>query len=117
MVAFNFRARFVDAIKSGKKTSTIRKSLRCKVGNNMQLYTGQRTKACKKIADAVCVGTGIVGISNDDIKLYATDGVVPKGQDGLVTTEGFSSKEDLISFFSEHHGLPFVGYAYFWEVI
>ena len=50
MVAFNFKKGFVPDITHGIKCSTIRQTKRCNVGDVMQLYTGQRTKHCQKIA-------------------------------------------------------------------
>jgi hypothetical protein len=49
----------------GKKLSTIRQKKRCKVGDKMQLYTGQRTKGCKKILDATCIGTAQITITEE----------------------------------------------------
>ena len=44
MVAFNFSPEFADAVASGAKRQTIRKTARAKKGDMLQLYTGQRTK-------------------------------------------------------------------------
>ena len=63
MVAINFSAQFADAVASGQKTQTIRRSARAAAGQVLQLYTGQRTKACRKLADAICVDCTYVGLT------------------------------------------------------
>ena len=53
MTAFNFTVN-VEKVEDGSKLSTIRKEQRAKVGDKLQFYVGQRTKACRKLRDAVC---------------------------------------------------------------
>jgi hypothetical protein len=57
MVALNFQPRFADLVEVRTKRQTIRRSDRVKVGDRLQLYTGQRTAACRKLVDddPVCV--------------------------------------------------------------
>ena len=59
MAAYNFQKRFVGPIKAGTKTQTIRrigKRRHARPGEMIQLYTGMRTKSCKKIVpDVVCL--------------------------------------------------------------
>jgi hypothetical protein len=62
MVAFNFQRQFVDAIRSGAKTQTIRRNARCETGDTLQLYTGQRTKNCVLIGTAACAICEAVGV-------------------------------------------------------
>jgi hypothetical protein len=58
MVAYNFRSQFVHPIRNGTKIHTIRKIGKrphAAVGDSLQLYTGMRTKKCRKIVkDQVC---------------------------------------------------------------
>ncbi|MGB0683386.1 MAG: hypothetical protein ACPGOV_11785 [Magnetovibrionaceae bacterium] len=75
MVAYTFQKRFVPKIKEGTKWGTIRKprSRQTRKLDKLQLYFGMRTKSCRKIRDAVCLGvvpidllvkpTGIFGIT------------------------------------------------------
>lgn len=59
MVAYNFQSQFVEAIRNGSKSHTIRrngKRRHARPGESLQLYSGMRTKACKKIiTDPECV--------------------------------------------------------------
>lgn len=118
MVAFNFKVDFTPKIKSRIKTSTIRKTKRCSVGDTMQLYTGQRTKNCKKIMDdVVCVGTAHIRFTaNHHIKPSCEEGVILNDPNGsLYDQEGFSSNEEMFEFFDKHYGLPFSGWLHVWK--
>ena len=60
MAAYNFQKQFVPAIKSGAKKNTIRRIGKRRHANPneaIQLYTGMRTKKCKKIIspDPICL--------------------------------------------------------------
>ena len=54
MVAFNFQSRFADAVESGEKRQTIRLKARCKPGDTLQLYVGQRSKRCRLLGLGCC---------------------------------------------------------------
>ena len=58
MVAYNFKEQFANLVASGEKCQTIRaigKRRHVKSGETIQLYSGLRTKQCRKLGDAVCV--------------------------------------------------------------
>lgn len=72
MVAYNFQSRFAGPIKRGEKSHTIRKNGKrrhARPGEPLQLYTGMRTKSCKKIIvkDPVCVFCKTIRIYIGDI--------------------------------------------------
>lgn len=54
MVALNFSPQFADDVEAGRKTQTIRQTARVKPGQRVHLYTGQRTKACRKLGEGTC---------------------------------------------------------------
>ncbi|KAF0093464.1 MAG: hypothetical protein E1N59_2865 [Puniceicoccaceae bacterium 5H] len=56
MPALNFSKQFADLVESGAKGQTIRETRKqpIKPGDTLYLYTGQRTKSCRKLMDAVC---------------------------------------------------------------
>ena len=57
MVAYSFKARFADSILAGSKAQTIRAMGRrrhARLGDELQLYTGMRTKHCRLIARPTC---------------------------------------------------------------
>lgn len=57
MSAINFTM-FIDKVEDGTKNQTIRKLSRggamVRAGANLQLYTGLRTKECRKLREVVC---------------------------------------------------------------
>ena len=57
MVAYSFKSMFVPAIEAGIKCQTVRADRRrhARKGEPIQLYTGMRTKQCRKIGpDPIC---------------------------------------------------------------
>jgi hypothetical protein len=113
MVAFNFQRQFVDAIRSGAKTQTIRRNARCETGDTLQLYTGQRTKNCVLIGTAVCTICEPIKIAED----YVSSGGwrLPSGDaHHIARIDGFASLEAMRDWFRERYGLPFEGYRVMW---
>ncbi len=112
MTAFNFKPEFVTKIESGEKNQTIRQTKRCEVGDAMQLYTGQRTKQCRKIADAVCTDVFPIEIGNSGILYFD-----PKVDiQVFAENDGFQSAADMYQFFKSQYGIPFHGYVHKWRL-
>lgn len=102
MVALNFSPQFADAVASGRKTQTIRQTARARPGQALQLYTGQRTKDCRKLADAVCVdctyvGLNASGISLGDVRRF------PGDIDDFARADGFNDYAAMWKWFSERY--------------
>lgn len=115
MTAFSFKPEFVGKIFSGEKRSTIRSTKRCEVGETMQLYTGLRTKKCRKIMDAVCIGVAPILVSKKSFwKLGETEGNVRPSVAPLHEQEGFMNVQDMVDFFAEEYGLPYRGWIHAW---
>ena len=114
MVAYNFQARFAEAVERGEKRQTIRKPRRsghAKPGDAVQLYTLMRTRDCRKLGDAVCEVSTYCAIREDSITL----GNHPRVDlDEFARADGFASFEDMKTWFRETHGLPFVGQLIRW---
>ena len=57
MPAYNFQKQFVSMILDGSKVHTIRRIRKhpTKVGDTIKMFTGMRTKDCKKFAEAACI--------------------------------------------------------------
>ena len=106
-------------VESGEKGQTIRKKRKyqTKPGMIAYLYTGMRTKNCRKL------GTGMIRDVND-IKIVndcrvVIDGVVFTDQElfyALAKADGFSSWEAFVWFFETQYGLPFEGEIIKWEL-
>ena len=75
MVAINFSPQFAGIVASGAKKQTIRKKNRFRIGDRLQLYTGQRTKNCKKLIedDPLVIAVISVGITRETISMNAID--------------------------------------------
>ena len=61
MAALNFQKRFAEAVETGEKRQTIRRRRADghdpKAGDPLYLYTGMRTKACRKLATVRCIAS------------------------------------------------------------
>lgn len=133
MVAYNFQKQFADAIQSAQKRQTvraIRKNGHARIGEKLQLYTGLRTKACRKLidSDAICTSVDeveihikttaeiekiIVGkkeLNNQEIEEFAA-------ADGFKASAGYSARDAMATFFQKCHGNGiFRGNVIRWEV-
>lgn len=131
MSALNFMAQFADDVEEGRKRRSIRAPRKNgrdpKAGDQLQLYTGMRSKACRKLRDAKCTRVRRVEISHMGVKidgrqLYAgyapayQGGPDPERYDGdFAHADGFECFGDMADFFEREHGLPFVGNLIEWQ--
>lgn len=117
MVAYNFQARFADAVERGKKRQTIRRKRangHARPGDAVQLYTGMRTRACRKLADAVCEVSTYCAIREEGVTL----GNHPRVDlDDFARADGFDGFDDMKSWFRERYGLPFIGHLVRWSAV
>lgn len=110
MVAYSFQKRFAPLIVDGSKRQTIRahRKRHARPGEALQLFTGMRTKYCKKIiSDPVCAAV-------EDITLFVPTGFEPEhiisdGVRSYVTPEfaiadGFEDIHDFTRFWHTNHG-------------
>lgn len=113
MVAINFTV-FQDKILDGSKRQTIRRTARCKPGDRLQLYTGMRTKSCRKLGEAVCVNvlTVIIKRSYTSVGYHRLSN---REEASLAKRDGFASVADMIGFFEKHYGIPFEGEMIVWR--
>jgi hypothetical protein len=116
VVAINFSHQFADAVASGHKTQTIRQSARAKAGQPLQLYTGQRTKDCRKLADAVCVDCTYVGLRASGVTLGDTSRF-PGHIDDFARADGFEDYAAMWKWFSERYKTnSFTGHIIRWRL-
>lgn len=117
MVAYNFQSRFADAVSSGAKKQTIRaprKNGHANAGDPIQLYTGLRTAAARKLRnpDPICTRSTYCAIREDGV----TTGSLPAiGLDEFAQRDGFENFDAMKAWFRETHGLPFIGQLIMWE--
>lgn len=117
MVAFNFRPQYADLVEKGKKRQTIRQKPRCKPGDVMQFYVGQRTKNCRKLGEGICTFVEMVEIDEHEIVIGHSEIYrKPIELDKLAVDDGFSDWEAFKEFFRKQYGLPFVGWVHCWKL-
>lgn len=109
MVAYSFNPRFVEPIRQGLKTQTIRAhGLRrhARPGELLQLYTGMRTVHCRLIIPATpCLDTMSIEIDfrGDQIARIKTDGLPCLDLDAFAIRDGFSDAADMSAFWRDRH--------------
>ena len=143
MVAYSFKTYFAPQIEDGSKLHTIRGQRRrhAHVGEPMQLFTGMRTRHCKKIIpDPVCIavlpivimssdliepGLAYIEINGrplnrDEIEAFAiSDGFSPERLRGLAPEKmiGATARETMGRFWAaENPGSSFQGVIIRWGV-
>ena len=107
MVAYSFKRRFVDPIRAGTKRQTIRaeRKRHARAGEQLQLYSGMRTRQCELIGRAECISVWPVTLIFRD-----ADGVMLEGfrstygdLDGFARADGFKDWGELRGFWSHNH--------------
>lgn len=78
MVAYSFKKQFVEPILLGTKRHTIRapkkgRARHARPGDQLQLYTGMRTRQCKLIAKAPCESVYEVLLCWDTDTIFVVD--------------------------------------------
>jgi hypothetical protein len=128
MPAYNFKSQFTPAVEAGTKLCTIR-SRAAVVGTQAYLYTGMRTKACRKLGQGVITRCDEIIIGRDDA---AFPFVIIDGRHlsmveiwALSEADGFPDSEEFIDFFADsqvYKTIPdvgtqiFAGFMITWEL-
>lgn len=136
MVAYSFKPRFVEPILSGlmknldedralaysPKRQTIRatgKRRHARPGETLQLYTGMRTRQCRKIGEARCTDVRLIRIivREDDLTVeLAGSWITGRKLGSFARSDGFADAKDMLAFWRAEHGLgEFYGMLIEWE--
>lgn len=99
-----------------EKRQTIRRGKpRCYPGDALQLYTGQLTKVCRKLADAVCKDVTYVGLTARGVTLGAIERF-PRDIDEFARLDGFKDYAEMWKWFSDRYATnSFTGYVIRWD--
>ncbi len=113
MPAINFKKQFAEKVKSGTKHQTIR-ALRKdgrnpRPGQTLYLYTGMRTKYCRKLGEAICKSVEQITIEENSSIVVGVDFLDAPQEIELAKDDGFDLLADFLDFFRKTHGLPFYG--------
>jgi hypothetical protein len=115
MVALNFSAFFATKVEEGLKSQTIRAKSRFYPGDQLQLYTGQRTKMCRKLGDAICEDITYVGLTERGITL-GDRRRFPDDIDEFARLDGFDRFQSMWKWFSSRYQTDsFNGYVIRWR--
>ncbi|TJV51099.1 MAG: hypothetical protein E5Y01_16045 [Mesorhizobium sp.] len=107
MVAYSFKQRFVAPIQAGTKRQTIRidRKRHARVGEQLQLYTGMRTKHCTLIGRAPCLSVWPVILILREQPGVVLDGFrgIYGDLDGFARADGFKDWGELAGFWADNH--------------
>jgi len=119
MPALNFQNRFADQVESGQKRQTIRLQRKrpIVVNDKLYLYTGMRTKHCRKLGETYCRQVTPIKMGRNYVHLM-TEGepwdMGPPAREWFARRDGFDSWKAMCQWFSRQHGLPFEGVLIVW---
>ena len=115
MPALNFQKQFAGAVESGEKRQTVRSMRKRPIreGDRLYLYTGMRTKSCRKLKETECQLVQTVWIERDAL-MVDDEMATPKEREGFAHSDGFDTWEALAQWFEQTHGLPFEGQVIHW---
>lgn len=108
MVAYSFKARFAEPILAGTKGGTIRADRRrhARQGEEMQLYTGMRTKQCRLIARKTCLDIEQIWLwfgMKPALRLGSLHFSNVQDLDEFATFDGFTNWMELEQFWRDVH--------------
>ncbi len=103
---------FIDKILSGEKRQTIRRAgfkwKSVKVGDKLTLYTGLRTKHCRKLGEAVVESNQTILLARSfyGVKKFTRSGaywLTDEEVSILAKQDGFDNLDDFWAFFENHY--------------
>ncbi len=121
MTTINFSGRFADLVASKVKRQSIRadKQGRYRVGTRLQLYTGLRTKAARKLTadDPTIVRNLYVAIRPEYLTLGGP-GEAKIDRDEFAVMDGFADYADMLAWFQDtYKQREFIGRCIRWEFV
>jgi len=117
MPAINFQSQFAPMVESGAKRQTIRAKRKNPIvaGDKLFLYTGMRTKKCRKLKEVECIAVFDILIEPTQCTIGGVKMVWDIDYlDKFAKNDGFKDWERLIKWFATHHALPFEGQLINW---
>lgn len=125
MVAYSFRPRFCLPIVEGTKGGTIRAERRghghAMFGDELQLYTGMRTRSCKLILRTRCIALSPIRLdfAEELVETYYEKPLRFHGArllDAFARFDGFDNWDDLKNFWHAENGASenFAGWHIRW---
>lgn len=105
MPAYNFKEEFANIVQRGFKNQTIRSRRKrpTVVGDVLYLYTGMRTKKCRKLCEAECTKVTPVVIAERKLIVNGEE-VTGEALERMRYDDGFNSVDEFFDFFEEAYG-------------
>jgi hypothetical protein len=112
--ALSFLRRFEQSIVGAFKRQTCRLARRrpIRVGDDLHLFVGMRTKECRKLAVVSCISTWPVVVTRNTLRVA---GVRRYDLDSFACADGFRNWGEFVQAIDELHGLPFRGDVITWS--
>ncbi len=120
MAALGFKAQFAPDVEAGRKLQSIRAVRRddrqpAKLGGPLTLYSGLRTRSCRKLRETICLSIERIFISVADKAVYRSRDIggvwhhrhellSPAETAALIAADGFAQSEDFWRFFDRGDG-------------
>lgn len=106
MTAYNFSPQFVPLIESGRKMTTFRVPRKHppREGGELQLYTGMRTKQCRLIMRAQCMGIVHVHLRPYISLSSGRTMLTMEEQETIAREDGFGSVREFHAWFADRYG-------------
>ena len=116
MPLLGFQKQFAPLVESGEKRQTIRAHRKRPFvkGDRLYLYTGLRTKQCRKLGEAVCTKVESIRIRTGGAVLLGSQLLGVRQIQRISRDDGFDNAEEMVQWFEETHGLPFEGQLIRW---
>jgi hypothetical protein len=104
----NFSPEFVEDIKDGIKTQTVRRGTLIRTGDKMDMCCND-----EKFAEAVClsvrkINVTHVGMSLDGVEIFDNE---------FAREDGFAGFWEMVDWLKLKYGLPFDGVVISWELV
>lgn len=121
MVAYSFKKQFGPPILAGTKAQTIRadRKRHARPGELVQLFTGMRTRQCRRLGEARCLSVWPIRMALRDDIVFANDGWIRTADDldVFARQDGFQDWGALVAFWAdEHPGVDvFEGFLIRWQ--
>lgn len=110
MVAYSFNKQFIEPIVLGRKCQTIRAARKrhARAGEDLQLFTGMRTRACRLIGTGLCSQAAPIALwfSKGEVRLGNSFAVIASSRmelDEFAQRDGFDGWSEMRRFWDKAH--------------
>lgn len=84
------------------------------IGDTLYLYTGMRTKSCRKLGEEKCKVVANIFIYDTGVLKIGNSILNRAGRDEIARRDGFDNWNAMWLWFRKTHGFPFEGQLIIW---